>query len=40
LPGYNVQLVLKPAGTAPGEMVGEVSVIRQPAVPSMAAISL
>lgn len=30
LPGYNVQLVLKPAGTAPGEMVGEVSVIRQP----------
>jgi hemolysin activation/secretion protein len=30
LPGYNVQLVLKPAGTGPGELVGEVSVIRQP----------
>ena len=30
LPGYNVQLVLKPAGTAPGELVGELSVIRQP----------
>lgn len=29
LPGYNVQLVLKPAGTGPGELVGEVSVIRQ-----------
>lgn len=30
LPGYNVQLVLKPAGTGPGELVGEVSVIRRP----------
>jgi len=30
LPGYNVQLVLKPAGTAPGELIGEVSVIRRP----------
>lgn len=29
LPGYNVQLVLKPAGTGPGELVGEVSVIRR-----------
>jgi hemolysin activation/secretion protein len=29
LPGYNVQLVLKPAGTAPGELIGEVSVIRR-----------
>ena len=29
LPGYNVQLVLKPAGTGPGELVGEVNVIRQ-----------
>ncbi|MCL6683943.1 ShlB/FhaC/HecB family hemolysin secretion/activation protein [Sphingomonas alba] len=29
LPGYNVQLVLKPAGTAPGEMIGEVNVIRR-----------
>lgn len=30
LPGYNVQLTLKPAGTGPGELIGEVSVIRQP----------
>jgi len=30
IPGYNVQLVLRPAGTAPGELIGEVSVIRQP----------
>ena len=30
LPGYNVQLTLKPAGTAPGDLVGEVTVIRQP----------
>ena len=30
IPGYNVQLILKPAGTAPGELIGEVSVIRQP----------
>ena len=30
LPGYNVQLTLKPAGTGPGELVGEVSVIRRP----------
>lgn len=30
IPGYNVQLTLKPAGTGPGEMVGEVTVIRQP----------
>lgn len=29
LPGYNVQLTLKPAGTAPGDLVGEVTVIRQ-----------
>ena len=29
MPGYNVQLVLKPAGTGPGELIGEVSVIRQ-----------
>jgi len=29
LPGYNVQLILKPAGTAPGEMIGEVNVIRR-----------
>ena len=30
MPGYNVQLTLKPAGTGPGELIGEVSVIRQP----------
>lgn len=30
LPGYNVQLTLKPAGTAPGDLIGEVTVIRQP----------
>jgi hemolysin activation/secretion protein len=29
LPGYNVQLTLKPAGTAPGDLIGEVTVIRQ-----------
>jgi len=28
LPGYNVQLTLKPAGTGPGELIGEVSVLR------------
>lgn len=27
LPGYNVQLTLKSAGTAPGELVGEVTVL-------------
>lgn len=30
LPGYNVQLTLKPAGTGPGELVAEVSVLREP----------
>ena len=30
LPGYNVQLTLKPAGTGPGELIGEVSVLHQP----------
>jgi len=30
LPGYEVRLALKPAGGAPGELVGEVSVIRTP----------
>ena len=29
LPGYNVQLTLKPAGTGPGELIGEVSVLRR-----------
>lgn len=28
LPGYNVRLALRPAGTAPGEVVGEVTVVR------------
>jgi hemolysin activation/secretion protein len=30
LPGYNIRLVLRPAGGAPGEVVGEVLVTRQP----------
>ncbi len=30
VPGFNVRLALKPAGTAPGELVGEVSVERTP----------
>ena len=30
LPGYNVQLTLKPAGTGPGELVGEVAVLHEP----------
>ena len=29
LPGYDVRLTLRPAGTAPGEVIGEVTVIRQ-----------
>lgn len=29
LPGYNVQLTLKPAGTGPGELVAEVAVLRE-----------
>lgn len=29
LPGYDVRLALRPAGTAPGEVVGEVHVVRQ-----------
>jgi hemolysin activation/secretion protein len=29
LPGYNVQLTLRPAGTAPGDLLGEVTVLRQ-----------
>ena len=29
LPGYNVQLTLRPAGTGPGELIGEVSVLRR-----------
>jgi hemolysin activation/secretion protein len=30
LPGYNVQLTLKPAGTAAGDLIGEVTVLREP----------
>ena len=30
LPGYNVQLTLRPAGTVPGELTGEVTVVRRP----------
>lgn len=30
VPGYEVRLALKPAGTGPGELVGEVSVIHTP----------
>lgn len=32
LPGYNVQLTLRPAGTAPGDLIGEVTVVHQPFV--------
>ncbi|HEX2624686.1 MAG TPA: ShlB/FhaC/HecB family hemolysin secretion/activation protein [Sphingomicrobium sp.] len=32
LPGYNVQLTLRPAGTGPGELIGEVSVVKLPAL--------
>lgn len=32
LPGYNVQLTLRPAGTSPGDLVGEVTVLRQAVV--------
>lgn len=30
LPGYDVRLTLRPAGTVPGEVIGEVSVTRTP----------
>ena len=30
LPGMNVRLALRPAGTVPGEVVGEVTVVRLP----------
>jgi hemolysin activation/secretion protein len=29
LPGYTVQLTLRPAGTAPGDLIGEISVLRE-----------
>lgn len=31
IPGYNVRLTLRPAGTVPGEVVGDVTVLRTPA---------
>lgn len=30
LPGYDVRLTLRPAGTGPGELIGDVTVIRRP----------
>ena len=30
MPGYDVRLTLRPAGTAPGEVIGEVSVLHTP----------
>lgn len=30
LPGYDVRLTLRPAGTAPGDLIGEVTVFRSP----------
>lgn len=37
VPGYNVRLSLKPAGTVPGELVGEVSVEHTPLDVNLAA---
>lgn len=36
LPGYNVQLTLRPAGGAPGDLVGEVTVLRMPLVADLS----
>lgn len=36
LPGYNVQLTLKPAGTGAGDLIGEVTVLRRPFVLDMS----
>ena len=36
LPGYNVRLVLRPAGTGEGEVIGEVFVVRTPVVVDLA----
>jgi hemolysin activation/secretion protein len=35
LPGYDVRLTLRPAGTKPGEVLGEVTVVRTPVVLDM-----
>ncbi len=40
LPGYNVQLTLRPAGTTPGDMIGEVTVLRQPFVADLSVQNL
>ncbi|MCW1384840.1 ShlB/FhaC/HecB family hemolysin secretion/activation protein [Novosphingobium sp. KCTC 2891] len=40
LPGYNVQLTLRPAGGAPGDMVGEVTVLRLPFVADLSVQNL
>lgn len=40
LPGYNVQLTLKPAGTAPGDLIGEVTVLREPFVADLTVQNL
>lgn len=40
LPGYNVQLTLKPAGTVPGDLIGEVTVLRRPYVIDFTAQNL
>lgn len=40
LPGYNVQLTLKPAGSAPGDLIGEVTVLREPLVADLTVQNL
>lgn len=40
LPGYNVQLTLRPTGTAPGDLIGEVTVLRQPFVADLSVQNL
>ncbi|MCX7285361.1 MAG: ShlB/FhaC/HecB family hemolysin secretion/activation protein [Novosphingobium sp.] len=40
LPGYNVQLTLKPAGTGPGELIAEVAVLREPYVADLTVQNL
>ena len=40
LPGYNVQLTLKPAGTGVGDLIGEVTVLRRPYVLDLTAQNL
>lgn len=40
LPGYNVQLTLRPAGTRPGDLIGEVTVLREPVVADISVQNL